>query len=171
MSFFNSAVVSSIINAATAEQKGVAALVAATDAQVQKALDILTVRCKVAKAEFMKGNAKTNEARREVGELFSKVGAAAGWGEHAIRNYQTSFWMAFKDGTAFDRCASMGDRKGSAKGAKAGGVTTTTMDSIVVTLKKAIQQATLMECDALAADLLRIGKKHVDADWSMPDTE
>ena len=80
--------------------------------------------------------------------------------------------MCFKNGTPFDRCAYMGDRSKDKKtGAKAGSTTTTTMDSIVSTVKKAIQQAKLMECDALAADLLRIGKKHIDADWTMPDGE
>ena len=170
MSFFNSALVKEIVGAATNEKKGVAALVAETDGQLQKALDVVTLQCKVSKAEYMKGNSKTNAARAAVNELMATVGKAAGWGDSAQRNYGTSFWMCFKSGVAFDRCAYMGDRSKDKKtGSKAGSTTTTTMDSVVTTLKKAIQQAELMECPELAADLLRIGKKHIDADWTMPE--
>ena len=107
-------VVAAIEVAAANEQSGVAALVAATDAAIQKPLDVLLTVCKVSKAEFMKGNARTNDARKEVGALFEHVGKIAGWQESAIRNYQTSFWIAFRDGIAFDRNLFKGGKSGSA---------------------------------------------------------
>lgn len=168
MSLFNKTIVDSIINAAGKEQAGVAALVAATDSCIQKAIDVLIVKAKTNKAEFMKGNARTNEARREVGELFSKLAPVAGWQESAVRNYQTSFWIAFKDGVPFQRDLYNGRNK-EERGTKArnsGKVETTDYDALVKTIQKAIKQAALLENEALADDLLKVGKKHIDADWT-----
>ena len=135
MSFFNKTVVAAIETAAANEQSGVAALVAATDAAIQKPLDVLLTVCKVPKAEFMKGNARTNDARKEVGALFEHVGKIAGWQESAIRNYQTSFWIAFRDGIAFDRNLFKGGKSGSAgKGAKHDKGSTVNEDTVVADL-------------------------------------
>ena len=135
MLFRSQTVVAAIETAAANEQSGVAALVAATDAAIQKPLDILLTTCKVSKAEFMKGNARTNEARKEVGALFEHVGKIAGWGESSIRNYQTSFWLAFKDGVPFDRNLFKGGKSGSAgKGAQHDKGSTTNEETIVADL-------------------------------------
>ena len=160
MSFFNKTVVAAIEAAAANEQSGVAALVAATDAAIQKPLDILLTTCKVSKAEFMKGNARTNEARKEVGALFEHVGKIAGWGESSIRNYQTSFWLAFKDGVPFDRNLFKAGKGGSAgKGAQHDKGSTTNEETIVADLVRLANHLYALDQEENVMSLQRWAKK------------
>ena len=160
MSFFSKTVVAAIETAAANEQSGVAALVAATDAAIQKPLDILLTTCKVSKAEFMKGNARTNDARKEVGALFEHVGKLAGWQESAVRNYQTSFWIAFRDGVPFDRNLFKGGKSGSAgKGAQHDKGSTVNEDTVVADLVRLANHLYALDQEENVMSLQRWAKK------------
>lgn len=171
MSFINQTLVAPVITAAKAEQSGIANLIATTDAAIQKWVDVMILRAKTGKKEFMKGNSRTNEARKEIGELFAKIAPVAGWQESAVRNYQTSFWIAFETGKPFVRTLYQGKTTAGrgAQTGKAGKVETTDYDAIVATIKKAIKQATMLEDSALSKALLKVGKAHIEADWTIAE--
>ena len=161
MSVISSKLVSSIISSRVRESKVADKAAAETDARIQMAVDAMTVACDKPKAEFLKGNAKTNPARREVKELFEEMAAAAGLGESAARNYATSFWIAFETGVPFMRTLYETKSKGPAAGhaedsKKAGSVKTTTMAEAIKTGRKLLEQLEVLNQLQARAALLDV---------------
>lgn len=170
MSVINKTIIAQINKAFEAETSGIAAIVAKTDAAIQKAVDAMLVSCKVSKKEFMKGNAKTNEARAEVAGLFNGLAAAGHFSESSARQYATCFWIAFETGQPFTRTAV--NKKSAAKnGARAPSTpTTVSIGSLAAQIAKCIKMARMLESAdddmvGLAADLLDVAENYIDYDF------
>jgi hypothetical protein len=161
MSVISSKLVSAIISSRVRESKVADKAAQETDARIQMAVDQMCMACAVPRAEFLKGNAKTNPARREVKELFEEMAAAAGLGESAARNYATSFWIAFETGVPFMRTLYETKAKGPSAGraddaAKAGSVKTTTMAEAIKTGRKLLEQLEVLNQLQARAALLDV---------------
>jgi len=161
MSVINKTIVSAISKAFDLEGKAIATSMAATDAAIQKAVDCMLVACKVSKAEYMKGNSKSNAARAEVKEMFEYLSGRGHFSPKSAQQYASCFWLAFETGQQFSRTA-VNKKSAEKKGADAGRVTTTTFDQLVKTLQKALMQARLLGQDELASDMLDCINEHID---------
>ena len=60
---------------------------------------------KPTKAEYMKGNSATNEARKEIKTLFEGLATAGYIEKSTVKSYQNSFWIAFEQGLCLVFCA------------------------------------------------------------------
>ena len=156
MSVINKTIVSAISKAFDLEGKAIATSMAATDAAIQKAVDCMLVACKVSKAEYMKGNSKTNAARAEVKEMFEYLSGRGHFSPKSAQQYASCFWVAFETGAPFSRDA-LNKKSAGKKGPDAsGGVSNTTLDGLMKTVQKAISQARLLKEDELASDLFDV---------------
>lgn len=131
--------------------------------EIQKLVDAHIIACDVPKAQYLKGNASTNEAKKEVKALFDKLANAEYISKASAATYQTCFWIAFETGVPFSR--DLHNVKTTAKKAdataksddtakKAGKVETTTVAEMHKTLSKALAQARILNQLTFAADLL-----------------
>jgi len=135
--------------------------VATQNKAIQKLVDAHILACDVPKALYMKGNAATNEARKEVKTLMETL-ASKGYIENATAKvYQTCFWIAFETGAPFSR--DLHNEKAKAKSeatakaestAKAGKVEVTTIPEMHKTLSKALAQARILNQVIVAGALL-----------------
>lgn len=117
---------------------------------------------KPTKAEYMKGNASTNDAKKEVKALFDKLANAEYISKASAATYQTCFWIAFETGKPFSRDLHNVKAKAKADATakaddtakKAGKVETTTIAEMHKTLSKALAQARILNQLTFAGDLL-----------------
>ena len=103
MSVLNKTIIRSIFKSFEMGRKAEAAIIAAQDAEIQKAVDTMTLACDTTKAEFLKGNAARNPHRAEIKALFMGLVEADYIGKTTADNYQTSFWIAFEQNVPFQR--------------------------------------------------------------------
>ena len=131
--------------------------------EIQKLVDAHIIACDVPKAQYMKGNASTNEAKKEVKSLFDKLANGEYISKASAATYQTCFWIAFETGVPFSR--DLHNVKTTAKKAdataksddtakKAGKVETTTVAEMHKTLSKALAQARILNQLTFAGELL-----------------
>ena len=162
MSVINKSLVSKVITAFKGEEKKLAAIRADQDKAIQAVLDAMLLAADKPKAEFMKGNAKTNPARAQVKEMFDAIVGPL-CSKASATQYQTAFWIAFESGVEFSR--DLNNKKSAAKSeastkgeadskAKSGTVTTTTVAELHKTLSKALAQARILNQSIFAADLV-----------------
>lgn len=154
----------SIIGAfATADAKAkklLADSISKQNAEIQKLVDAHLLACTTTKAQYMKGNSATNEARGEVKALFDTLVAKEYIKSTSAQQYQQCFWIAFETGVPFAR--DLVNKKAEAKAeagkaeatAKAGKVEVTDMPALVATLQKALHQCTLLNQSMLKASLI-----------------
>jgi hypothetical protein len=154
----------SIIGAfATADAKAkklLADSISKQNAEIQKLVDAHLLACTTTKAQYMKGNSATNEARGEVKALFDTLVAKDYIKSTSAQQYQQCFWIAFETGVPFAR--DLVNKKAEAKAeagkaeakAKAGKVEVTDMPALVATLQKALHQCTLLNQSMLKASLI-----------------
>ena len=161
MSVINKTIINAIDKAFGTEANAIGKVQTATDATIQKAVDCMLVACKVSKAEFMKGNSKSNAARAEVKEMFEYLSGRGHFSPKSAQQYASCFWLAFETGQQFSRAA-VNKKSAEKKGSDAGRISTTTFDQLVKTLQKALMQARLLGQDELASDLLDCINEHVD---------
>jgi hypothetical protein len=116
---------------------------------------------KPTKAEYMKGNSATNEARKEIKTLFEGLATAGYIEKSTVKSYQNSFWIAFEQGVPFNRNLAnkkSADKKAEATKAesatKAGKVETTTIAEMHKTLSKALAQARILNQTIFAGELV-----------------
>lgn len=130
---------------------------------IQKLVDAhIVANDKPTKAEYMKGNAASNEAKKEVKALFDKLANAEYISKASAATYQTCFWIAFETGVPFSRDLHNVKAKAKADATakvddtakKAGKVETTTVAEMHKTLSKALAQARILNQLTFAADLL-----------------
>jgi len=125
------------------------------DKAINAVLDAMTLACDKPKDIFMKGNAKTNEARREVKEMFDAI-VSPTCSKSSAASYQSAFWIAFEQGIAFQR--DLNNKKENAgekvSTPKAGKVTSTSRTDLDKTLSKALGQARMLGLTEFAATLL-----------------
>jgi len=115
---------------------------------------------KPTKAEYMKGNSATNEARKEIKTLFEGLATAGYIEKSTVKSYQNSFWIAFEQGVPFNR--NLANKKSADKKAetaktesvKAGKVEVTTVAEMHKTLSKALAQARILNQTIFAAELI-----------------
>jgi len=139
---------SKVIKLFKGEGDAVAKIRGDQDKAIQAVLDAMTLACDKPKAEFMKGNAKSNDARREVKEMFDAI-VSPTCSASSAASYQTAFWIAFERGIPFQR--DLNNKKSSANDTpakpatpKSGKVETTTMEDMHKTLSKALAQGRML---------------------------
>ncbi len=154
MTIVSKTLVSKVVNLFQGEGKTIAKIRADQDKAIQAVLDALTIACDKPKAEFMKGNAKTNDARREVKEMFDAI-VSPTVSKSSAASYQSAFWIAFEKGIPFQRDLN-NKKEGDAKPAtpKSGKVTSTSRTDLDKTLSKALAQARMLGLTEFAADVL-----------------
>lgn len=125
------------------------------DKAINAVLDAMTLACDKPKDIFMKGNAKTNEARREVKEMFDAI-VSPTCSKSSAASYQSAFWIAFEQGIAFQRDLNNKKENAGEKSSepKSGKVTSTSRTDLDKTLSKALAQARMLGLTEFAATLL-----------------
>jgi hypothetical protein len=121
-------------------------------------LDAMFVACDKPKAEFLKGNAKTNDARGQIKAFFDGIVEKGALTKATAENYQSGFWIAFNEGTEW--APDLNNKKSKAKGdakadtPKSGKVSETNVPELHKTLSKALAQARILNQSIFAADLV-----------------
>jgi len=116
---------------------------------------------KPTKAEYMKGNSATNDARKEIKALFEGLCEKGFIEKTTVKSYQNCFWIAFEMGVPFHR--NLANEKSEAKkdatakaesATKAGKVEVTTIAEMHKTLSKALAQARILNQTIFAGELV-----------------
>jgi hypothetical protein len=163
MTFVSKSIVSTIFKAFEGEAKAVQKARAVQDQAIQQALDVITLACDKPKAEFMKGNAKTNPARADIKGIFDGLVEKGFISKASGAQYQSAFWIAFETGVDFSR--DLVNKKSDAKKdatPKAGKVTSTSRTDLDKTLSKAIAQARMLKLTEFAAEILDLCIESLD---------
>jgi hypothetical protein len=166
----NAKALTAVITAFKGEATAIAKARAAQDKAIQSVLDGLLVSCMVPKAEFMKGNSKSNDARREVKEMFDAIVETGAISKASGAMYQSAFWIAFEQGVEFKRdLCSKGKAKPQADGAstdtakpKQVKVTSATRENLDAVLKQALAMARSLGLTEFAAEVLDICIESLD---------
>lgn len=166
MSVINQSIVNAVIKSFEGEAKAIAKARTAQDKAIQGALDAMFIACDKPKAEFLKGNAKTNAARGQIKGMFDAIVEAGYISKSSGASYQSAFWIAFEQGVEFKR--DLNNKKDKAEGeaktsAKASGaVQSTSRTDLDKTLSKAMAQARLLGLLDFAADLVDLCQDRLD---------
>jgi hypothetical protein len=131
------------------------------DVAINIALDAMRLACVIDRKTFLKGNAKTNDARGQIKKMFDDIIGPA-CSKSSAASYQSAFWIAFEQGIPFQRDL---NNKPKRYGAPEGGThrgkkpTTAPVEKIDVpalhkTLSKALAQARILNQTIFAADLV-----------------
>lgn len=168
MSVINTSIVNAVIKSFEGEAKAIAKARTAQDKAIQGALDAMFIACDKPKAEFLKGNAKTNAARGQIKAMFDAIVEKGFISKSSGASYQSAFWIAFEQGIEFSR--DLNNKKSEAKGegeaktsAKASGaVQSTSRTDLDKTLSKAMAQARLLGLLDFAADLVDLCQDRLD---------
>lgn len=133
------------------------------DKAINAVLDAMTLACDKPKELFMKGNAKTNEARREVKEMFDAI-VSPTCSKSSAASYQSAFWIAFEQGVAFQRDLNNKKENAGEKSSepKSGKITSTSRTDLDKTLSKALAQARMLGLTEFAADILDLCIESLD---------
>jgi hypothetical protein len=141
------------------EEKKLAVIRADQDKAIQAALDAMWVACDKPKDVFLKGNAKTNPARGQIGKMFDSI-VTENLTQGTANSYKSAFWIAFEKGIPFQRDLNNKKSTGNAGGEtsaaipKAGASTNTTRAELDKTLSKAMAQARALGLTEFAAELV-----------------
>lgn len=159
MSVINTSIVNAVIKSFEGEAKAIAKARVLQDKAIQSALDAMWIACDKPKAEFLKGNAKTNDARGQIKAMFDAIVEKGFISKSSGASYQSAFWIAFEQGISFQRDLNNKKDKpengtAGAKPGAAGGVQSTFRTDLDKTLTKALAQARLLGLTDFAADLL-----------------
>jgi hypothetical protein len=129
--------------------------------EISKLVDAhIVANDKPTKAEYMKGNSATNDARKEIKTLFEGLATAGYIEKSTVKSYQNSFWIAFEQGVPFNRNLAnkkSADKKAEAtktESVKAGKVEVTTIAEMHKTLSKALAQARILNQTIFAGELV-----------------
>ena len=156
MTIVSKSIVNSIFKAFKGEADAIQKARTDQDKAIQSALDAMTIACDKPKAEFLKGNAKTNSARGEVKAIFDGLVEAKHISKSSGASYQSAFWIAFEQGIPFQR--DLNNKKESTDDKvptpKSGKVTSTSRTDLDKTLSKALAQARMLGLTEFAADML-----------------
>ena len=163
MAYVSKSIVSTIFKAFEGEAKAIKKARSIQDQAIQQALDVITLACDKPKAEFMKGNSKSNGARAEVKEIFDGLVEKGFISKASGAQYQSAFWIAFESGVEFQRDLvnkKSNDKKDAT--AKAGKVTSTSRTELDKTLTKALAQARMLGLTEFAAEMLDLCIESLD---------
>ena len=163
MTYVSKSIVSTIFKAFEGEAKAVQKARAVQDQAIQQALDVMTLACDKPKADFMKGNAKTNPARADIKGIFDGLVERGFISKASGAQYQSAFWIAFETGVEFQR--DLVNKKSDTKKEstpKAGKVTSTSRTDLDKTLTKALAQARMLGLTEFAAEMLDLCIESLD---------
>ena len=168
MSVINQTLVNAVIKSFEGEAKAIAKARALQDKAIQSALDAMIIAADKPKAEFMRGNAKTNEARGQIKAMFDAIVEKGFISKSSGASYQSAFWIAFEQGIEFSRdlnnkkseAKQEGEAKTSTKAS--GAVQSTSRTDLDKTLSKAMAQARLLGLLDFAADLVDLCQDRLD---------
>ena len=167
MSVINASIVNAVIKSFEGEAKAIAKARAIQDKAIQAALDAMFIACDKPKAEFLKGNAKTNPARGQIKGMFDAIVEAGYISKSSGASYQSAFWIAFEQGIEFKR--DLNNKKDKTEGGEAktsakasGAVQSTSRTDLDKTLSKAMAQARLLGLLDFAADLVDLCQDRLD---------
>jgi hypothetical protein len=161
MSVINQSLVAAVIKSFEGEAKAIAKARAGQDKAIQATLDAMLIACDKPKALFMKGNAKTNEARGQIKAMFDAICEKGFISKSSAASYQSAYWIAFEQGIEFQRdlnnkkdkdTSESGEAKTSTKAS--GAVQSTSRKDLDKTLSKALAQARLLGLTDFAAEVL-----------------
>lgn len=160
MSVINTSLITAVVKSFEGEAKAIAKARAIQDKAIQGALDAMYIACDKPKAEFLKGNAKTNPARGQIKSMFDAIAEAGYISKSSAASYQSAFWIAFEQGIEFSRDLNNkkdkpeGDGEVATSAKASGAVQSTSRTDLDKTLTKALAQARLLGLTDFAADLL-----------------
>ena len=160
MTVINQSLITAVVKSFEGEAKAIAKARGIQDKAIQAALDAMFIACDKPKADFLKGNAKTNPARGQIRGMFDAIAEAGFVSKSSAGSYQSAFWIAFEGGIEFKRdLNNKKDAPESASESKAnpkssGGVQSTTRTELDKTLSKAMAQARLLGLTEFAAELV-----------------
>jgi len=158
MSVINQTLVNAVIKAFAGEASAVAKARTAQDKAINVVLDAMFIACDKPKAEFLKGNAKTNDARGQVKAMFDSIVEKGFISKASAASYQSAFWIAFEKGVSFERGLAnkqtADTKKADDAKPKSGAVEKTDIPALHKTLSKALAQARLLNQTLFAADLV-----------------
>ena len=168
MSVINASIVNAVIKSFEGEAKAIAKARTSQDKAIQGALDAMFIACDKPKAEFLKGNAKTNAARGQIKAMFDAIVEKGFISKSSGASYQSAFWIAFEQGIEFkrdlnnkkDKTEGQGEAKTSTKAS--GAVQSTSRTDLDKTLSKAMAQARLLGLLDFAADLVDLCQDRLD---------
>ena len=166
MSVINASLIAAVVRSFEGEAKAIAKARTSQDKAIQGALDAMFIACDKPKAEFLKGNAKTNPARGQIKAMFDAIVEKGFISKSSGASYQSAFWIAFEQGVEFKR--DLNNKKDKAEGeaktsAKASGaVQSTSRTDLDKTLSKAMAQARLLGLLDFAADLVDLCQDRLD---------
>jgi hypothetical protein len=161
MSVINQSLISNVIKSFEGEAKAIAKARTTQDKAIQATLDAMLIACDKPKALFMKGNAKTNEARGQIKAMFDAICEKGFISKSSAASYQSAYWIAFEQGIEFQRDLNnkkdktegeSGEAKASTKAS--GAVQSTSRKDLDKTLSKAMAQARLLGLTEFAAELV-----------------
>jgi hypothetical protein len=156
MTIVSKSIVNSIFKAFEGEAKAIQKARVEQDKAIQTALDAMLIACDKPKEIFMKGNAKTNEARAEIKAIFDGLVEAKHISKSSGVSYACAFWIAFEQGIPFQRDLNNKKEGAGEKTAtpKSGKVTSTSRTDLDKTLSKALAQARMLGLTEFAAEIL-----------------
>jgi hypothetical protein len=158
MSVINQSIVNAVVKSFEGEAKAIAKARTVQDKAINQALDAMFIACDKPKAEFLKGNAKTNPARGQIKAMFDAITEAGYISKSSAASYQSAFWIAFEQGIPFQRdlnntkAKPEGEAKTSTKAS--GAVQSTSRKDLDKTISKAMAQARLLGLTDFAAEML-----------------
>jgi hypothetical protein len=166
MSVINQSLVAAVIKSFDKGAKTLDKVRQDQDKAIQATLDAMFIACDKPKAEFLKGNAKTNPARGQIKAMFDAICEAGYISKSSAASYQSAFWIAFEQGVSFQRDLNNkkdkpeGEAKASTKAS--GAVQSTSRKDLDKTLSKALAQARLLGLLDFAADVLDLCVDRLD---------
>jgi hypothetical protein len=169
MSVINQSLIAAVIKSFEGEAKAIAKARAGQDKAIQATLDAMLIACDKPKALFMKGNAKTNEARGQIKAMFDAIVEKGFISKSSGASYQSAYWIAFEQGVPFQR--DLNNKKDKAEGGTgeaktstkaSGAVQSTSRKDLDKTLSKALAQARLLGLLDFAADVLDLCQDRLD---------
>lgn len=164
MNIVNPTLTNAVVKSFEGEAKAIAKAREAQDRAIQVVQDAMVIACDKPKAEFLKGNAKTNPARGQIKAMFDAICEKGFISKSSAASYQSAFWIAFEQGIPFQRDLNNKKESGEAsvKPAKSGEVQSTSRTDLDKTLSKALAQARLLGLTDFAADVLDLCLDRLD---------
>ena len=154
----NSKLTAKVVSLFEGETRKLSQIRSEQDVAINQALDAMRLACVTDRKTFLKGNAKTNDARGQIKAMFDAIVGPA-CSKSSAASYQSAFWIAFEQGIPFQRDLNNKKDKPENSGTgtekpKSGPVEKTDIPALHKTLSKALAQARMLNQSLFAADLV-----------------
>jgi len=166
----SSSLVNSVVSKFGKEQKLLVDIRADQDKGFQQCLDAMTIACTGSKAEFMKGNSKSNTARAEVKALFDKLVEGKFLAKSSAAMYQSSFWMAFENGVPFKRDLASKAKPETVKTPGQSKTVSVTRENLVKSINATVAMAKALGLTMFAQEITELAQDSID-DFKMEDAK